>query len=310
MIHADDDQILLQQDLQVLYEWADLNNKSFNDDKFEHLPFGKPNNRVYTSPSGSEIKKKEHVKDLGVHMSGTCSFDFHINSIVKTAMQVSAWILRTFLTRDKFAMKVLLQSLVVSLCEYASVVWSPFDKKNINMIENVQKRFTSRIRDYQEFDEELQMWVCTVSYNERIKDLKIYSLERRRERNIIMYAYRVVIGLLKFEWFEGYEDFQDGGIKLRPKYNNRAPARVKRCRHSSFFYKGPQLYNLLPAELRQLEEIDEPGKEHVEAFKVKLDKFLEKIPDEPCTEGRVASTNSLICQIPLFRRQQRQVRNG
>ena len=85
----------------------------------------------------SEIKKKEHVKDLGVHMSGTCSFDFHINSLVKTAMKVSAWILRTFLTRDKFAMKVLLQSLVVSQCEYASVVWSPFDKKNINMIENV-----------------------------------------------------------------------------------------------------------------------------------------------------------------------------
>ena len=116
MIHADDDQTLLQQDLQVLYEWADLNNKSFNDDKFEHLPFGPPNNRVYTAPSGTVIKKKDHVKDLGVHMSGSCSFDYHISSLVKTAMQVSAWILRTFLTREKFALKVLLQSLVVSLC--------------------------------------------------------------------------------------------------------------------------------------------------------------------------------------------------
>ena len=198
-------------------------------------------------------------------MSGSCSFDYHINSLVKKAMQVAAWILRTFLTREKFALKVLLQSLVVSLCEYASVVWSPFDKKNIQMIENVQKRwFTPRIREYQEFDEELQMWVCTVGYNDRLKDLKIYSLERRRERNMILYAYRVVIGLLMFQWSEAHEDHQDEGIKLRPRYNNRAPARVKRCRHSSFFYKGPQLYTLLPAELGQFKEISEPRKEHVE----------------------------------------------
>ena len=168
---------------------------------------------MYTTPSGSVIKKKEHVKDLGVHMSGTCSFDFHISSLVKSAMQMSAWILRTFLTRDKFAMKVLLQSMLVSQCEYASVVWSPFDNRNIQMIENVQKRFTSRIREFQEFDEELQMWVCTVSYNDRLKDLKIYSLERRRERNMILFAYSLVIGLLKFG---AYEDFDDGGIKLRP----------------------------------------------------------------------------------------------
>ena len=55
-IHADDDQTLLQEDLQVLFEWADLNNKSFNHDKLEHLPFGPPNNRVYTAPSRTVIR--------------------------------------------------------------------------------------------------------------------------------------------------------------------------------------------------------------------------------------------------------------
>ena len=122
---------------------------------------------------------------------------------------------------------------------------------------------------------------------------------------MILYAYRVVIGMLKFQWFEAFEDFENGGIKLKSKYNNRAPVRVKRCRHSSFFYKGPQLYNLLPVELRLFEEIVEPDQSHVNAFKEKLDKFLEQIPDEPATDGRAATTNSLICQIPLFRRQQR-----
>ena len=118
-------------------------------------------------------------------------------------------------------MKVLLQSLLVPQVEYASVVCSPFDTQNINMLENVQRLFTSRIIQYQTWDERLQKYVCTVDYVDRLKDLKIYSLERRRERFIILYAYRVIIGLIQFPWFEAFEE---RGIKLRSKYNSKAPA--------------------------------------------------------------------------------------
>ena len=306
IIYGEEDRDLLQKDLEALYRWADHNNKTFNDDKFEYLPFGTPNPRSYTSPLGETIKTQEHVKDLGVYMSGTCSFNYHIASLVKAASQVSAWILRTFLSREKNLMKTLMKSLLVPKCEYASVVWSPFDKKNIALIENIQRRFTSKIRDYQTFDEEHQRWICSVNYVDRLKDLKIYSLVRRRERVMILYAYRVLIGLLEFQWFEAYEDFPGSGIKLKPKYNSRARNIVKRCRHSSFFYKGAQLYNLIPVELRQVEEIIVPNQGHVNTFKEKLDKFLEEIPDEPSVADlpRNAATNSLICQIPVFLRQQ------
>ena len=307
-IHGEGDQALLQQDLQALYDWAEENNKTFNGDKFEHLPFGDPGTRVYTTPSGLAIKKKDKVKDLGVFMASDCSFDYHISTITKSASRVSGWIMRTFLSRDKSNMKVLLQSLLVPCCEYASIVWSPFDNKNINMIENIQRRFTSRIREYQTWDEELDTWICNVSYTDRLKDLRIYSLERRRERILILYAYRVLIGLVKFPWFEAYEDHEENGIKLKRKYNQRAPAKVRRIRHSSLFYKGAQLYNLLPSELRQFEEIVTPHQSHVNAYKERLDKFLELVLDEPSAgrTGRVVTTNSLICQIPTFRRKQQQ----
>ena len=157
--------------------------------------------------------------------------------------------------------------------------------------------------EYQTWDEELQMYTCTVSYWDRLKDLKIYSLERRRERFLILYVYRVLIGLMDFNWFEVY---YDRGIRVKPKYNSKAPLKVRRIRHKSFFYKGPQLYNLLPTELRQLENIDEPNQGHVDAFKKKLDEYLTRIPDQPNVPGlsRVAATNSLICQIPLYNKQQ------
>ena len=123
---------------------------------------------------------------------------------------------------------------------------------------------------------------------------------------MILYAYRVIIGLLDFPWIESY---LERGIKLRPSYVQGAPQRVRRIRHSSFFYKGAQLYNLIPIELRQLEEIAIADQSHVNVFKEKLDKFIEQVPDEPSVGGgqRVAATNSLICQVPMFRRK---IRNG
>ena len=82
---------------------------------------------------------------------------------------------------------------------------------------------------------------------------------------------------------------------------------MRKLRQSSFFYRGAQLFNLLPEILRQFEEIDKPDKLHVKAFKEKLDKYLADIPDQPTTPGlfREAATNSLVRQIPLRERKRR-----
>ena len=40
------------------------------------------------------------------------------------------------------------------------------------------------------------MPICTVSYEDRLKRLKIYSLERRRQRFMILFMYIIIIGLV------------------------------------------------------------------------------------------------------------------
>ena len=79
-------------------------------------------------------------------------------------------------------MRTLLKGLIVPKSEYGSIIWSPVDVKRITFIENIQRRFTSRIEDYQTYDENLKRPICTTNYWDRLKDLKLYSLERRRER--------------------------------------------------------------------------------------------------------------------------------
>ena len=78
-------------------------------------------------------------------MSASAKFDFHINTIIKAAQIMSAWVLGTFMTRKTLPMLILLKTLIVSKVEYASILWSPSDQRNIANIENIQSRFTRKM---------------------------------------------------------------------------------------------------------------------------------------------------------------------
>ena len=229
-------------------------------------------------------------------MSNTGDFHFHIYEAVKGAQRISSWALRTFRSRGKMLLRTLLKSVIVPKLEYGAIVWAPTNAGKINLLENIQRKFTSRIAEYQTYDEELGMPICTVDYWERMKDLKLFSIERRFERFIILYMYRFVIGMFDFRIFEIY---LERGMKVRRKFKHRAPEAIKKLRQSSFFYRGPQLYNMLPESLRQFEEITSPNQSHVMAFKAKLDAFLATVPDQLVTlqRQRAAETNSLVHQI-------------
>ena len=111
---------------------------------------------------------------------------------------------------------------------------------------------------------------------------------------MILFIYRFIIGVLPMECFEV---FVERGINARRRFKQSAPEAAKKLRRNSFFYRGPQIYNLPPEELRQVEVIDHPDKSHDT-------KFLDTIPDEPTTPDLVrgAATNSLIHQIDVARR--------
>ena len=78
----------LQDDLGIIYAWADNVNMTFNSDKFECLRYWprntKPNN-TYRSPDGTVIEEKEHLRDLGVEMANDLTFSVHIANTVTGA---------------------------------------------------------------------------------------------------------------------------------------------------------------------------------------------------------------------------------
>ena len=135
--------------------------------------------------NGRKIEKKQHVKDLGVIMSHDCSFTEHINNVVKKAEEVSGWILRTFNTRARSPMLTLWKQLVIPHLDYCSQLWSPLTKGDIQNLEKTQRSFVRRIKG-----------MSQDSYWEQLKTLKLFSIERRRERYIIMYVWYILEGIV------------------------------------------------------------------------------------------------------------------
>ena len=189
-------------------------------------------------------------------------------------------------------MTTLLKSLIISHVEYGCVVWSPTDQHQINLLESVQRRFTSRMTCFLTYDAELEMPVCTTDYASRLKELKIYSLQRRRERYLIIYIYKIIIHLIENPGL--VIDYNPRTkLMVHPKTCNQAPAWIRRARSSSFFVQGPAMYNALPAHLRELEDIAHPSKSNVDSFKGRLDTHLSEIPDEPGTQANSLRPDNL-----------------
>lgn len=65
--------------------------------------------------------------------------------------------------------------------EHANVIWDPYFKKDITLIENVQRRATKMVRT-----------IRNLSYEERLKELDLITLEQRRQRGRLIETYKIL----------------------------------------------------------------------------------------------------------------------
>ena len=134
---------------------------------------------------GMPIETKEHVKDLGVHMSRDCTFGFHIRNAVVESRNLCGWVLRSFQTREPKPLVMLFTSIIRPKLEYGCQIWNPAMKQEIVELEMVQRQFIKRIETMQH-----------LTYPEQLKKLNLYSLERRRECYLIIYLWKMMENLV------------------------------------------------------------------------------------------------------------------
>ena len=289
-VKNDDDRRLTQIDLEQIYEWAKNNNMMFNSSKFELLRYDHPNvepsDDGYKTPEGINIQQCKHLRDLGVIMSDDGNFQQQIDNVVTKARQMIGWVLRTFKTRESTALLTLYKTLILPLIEYCCVLWNPSTTGQIRKLEAVQRTYTARMTGMQ-----------NMNYWQRLKHLKMYSLERRRERYIIIYIWKIINGLVpnlnNAHTIKTANRGRRGLMCIVPPISTRW-TRLQTLREGSIAVLGPRLFNVIPQEVREYAGNLETCKKH-------LDEFLQTVVDQPPLPHyhQISEGNSVLQQLRM-----------
>ena len=181
------DRIILQKTIDDMVHWSKIWQLHFNGSKCKVLHLGKNNPCYkYTIEDDNVIKDLEVTileKDLGVNVDPLLTFENHITITVKKVRSLSGLIIRSFTFKTKDIMIPIYTSKIRLILEYANVVWMPYKRKYIDLIESVQRHFTRYIIGMKE-----------MRYEDRLKSLNLYSLEYRRFRGDMIEVYKMCHG--------------------------------------------------------------------------------------------------------------------
>ena len=284
---------LLQDDLYNVIYWAGKNNMQLNESKFEvlnyklnhckllrEMPFSNKNYE-YNITSGEIIEPAQIVRDLGVILSSDCSWTPHIQKMLDSARKIASWVLSVFSNRSPFLMLTLFKTMVRSKLEYCCPVWNPHKIGDIKAIESIQRNFTRHINGCQG----MHHW-------SRLSKLGLLSLQRRRERYILIHTWKIVNDLAPNDLNISFrETVRHGKRAIVPPINNKAQCSIATHYENSFGVAAPKLWNLLPAAVN--------SQTSLEPFKVALSSFLESYPDTPPLSGYTSINNNSLAEWNL-----------
>ena len=200
----------------------------------------------------TDLEETTVEKDLGIWVDNELGFKEHINKVVNKANSTLAIIRRSYTYLDRQSLALLYKALVRPLLEYGNLVWSPYLKGDKEKLEAVQHRATRMIPGLKE-----------IPYEERLKILKLPTLNYRRARGDMIETYKYMHGInkVKTDFLPLSQDKRTRGHTLKLKKVRSITNRRK------MFYSQRVVedWNSLPEEV-----VDAPT---LNCFKNRLDKL-------------------------------------
>ena len=202
----------------------------------------------------SKLEETECERDLGVYISNTLKATHHCRKAAGKAMSALRLLKIAFGTLTESNFKLLYTVYVRPHLEYCIQAVGPHMVQDLQTLEKVQRRATR-----------LVMGFNGLSYEERLRKLKLTTLKERFERGDFIETYKLLTRKLKIDPTQFFQENVQGRTRGHPlKLKVRRAKRVIRAK--VFSNRIVTTWNKLPPAVVSAASTNQ--------FKNKLDKYL------------------------------------
>ena len=192
------------------------------------------------------IYSVDSARYLGVDITSDLSFTQHINRTTANASKSLGYLKRNILTKNPAIREAAYKTIVRPQVEYASSVWSPHTKKDINKIEMVQRR---AIRWTQ------NSYSSYASVTQMQNQLGLRTLEQRRADARVIMLFKIIHGLVAIPLSQYFEQPSRMTRHSHPLALRQIHTSVNYYKYS-FFPAAVVYWNRLPCSVVTLPTLD------------------------------------------------------
>lgn len=188
-IETPNDCQVLQNALNNVCNWCHINCMKINSNKSFIMSYSRNKKTIISNYflESDTISRTNQFRDLGIIFETTLNFNAHVQSIALKAYRMLGFLHRTTKEfNDINSIKVLYISLVRSILEYCSPVWSPNYSLQKNLIERIQYKFCRML--FYKFGVDVNQ----TNYHDLLSVINLETLEARRRKADLIFFFKLL----------------------------------------------------------------------------------------------------------------------